>query len=400
MSDYFIGRQPIFDANMDLHAYELLFRDGNTSRADFTDGETATSQVMTTTIAEIGLDNLVGEHRAFINLTRFFVTHPDLILFPPEQVVLEILEDIDVDQEVLAGVKALREKGYTIALDDFSPSPKMEPLVDLADIIKIDITAISHEALPKIVGVLKSRGKTVLAEKVETIEDFERLEPMAFDHFQGYFFAKPKVVSGKKLPSNKMALVELTAKVHNPDIEIHELQELVSRDVALSVKAMRFANAPINGLRRSIDSVQQAIVYLGVSTLKNWVTVLAMSEMDDKPTELVTLALARGRMCELLAKKAGLENEGTFFTVGMFSVLDALLDSDMEVVVESLPLQAESREALVNHTGLQGEALTLAMDMEMGVASESDFYGVEVDKINELYLTALQWADGSMSSIH
>ena len=400
MSDYFIGRQPIFDKNMDLYAYELLFRSGHAATADIQDGESATSQVMTTTLAEIGLENLVGQHLAFINLTRHFVTHPDLILFSPDQVVLEILEDIDVDEEVIAGVKKLKEKGYKVALDDFVPSAKMEPLVELAEIIKIDITDISVEALPKVVEVLKSRGKIVLAERVETVDDYERLAPLDFDYFQGYFFAKPKVVSGKKLPTNKMALVELTAKVHKPDIEIEELQNIVSKDVALSVKALRFANSPLNGLRRSIDTVQQAVVYLGLSTLKNWVTLMAMAEVDDKPTELVTLALVRARMCELLAKNADIENHGAFFTVGMFSVLDALLDNDMEAVVENLPLQDDMCDALVNHTGIHGEALTCAMNMEIGDEPSVQFADVDPTTINSLYMQALQWADDSVATLH
>ncbi|MEM7292947.1 MAG: HDOD domain-containing protein, partial [Pseudomonadota bacterium] len=301
MSEYFIGRQPIFDASMNLFAYELLFRDNNGGGIGSIDGGAATLQVISNTVSEIGLSNLVGQHFAFVNLTRHFLLHPELILFPPERTVLEILEDIEVDDAVIEGVANLRRRGFTIALDDFVPNPKLQPLIDLADIIKLEIPLLDAPTRKETVERLREQGKRILAEKVETVEEYEELKTLGFDYYQGYFFAKPKILSGKKLPSNRLALVELATKVHQPDIEIDELHRLVSTDVALSVKALRFANSAANGLRAPVDNLRQAITFLGTSTLKNWVSVLVMSDIDGKPTELLTMALTRARLCELMA---------------------------------------------------------------------------------------------------
>lgn len=400
MSEYFIGRQPIFDNKMDVYAYELLFRDGNNNAANIADGERATSQVISNSLAEIGLENLVGQRLAFINLTHYFITNPDLIMFPPKQVVLEVLESVKVDRELLENVQLLKERGYTIALDDFIYHPELEPLVDLADMIKLDITQFDDDQLIDTVARLKAKGKPLLAEKVETVEEFEKLRPMGFDFYQGYFFARPKIVSGKKLPSNKLAMMKLAAKVHQPDIDLDELNDLVSLDISLSVKTLRYINSPASGLVRPVETIRQAITYLGIKKLKNWVTILSMAAMDDKPSELIKLALSRARMCELIAQKANLDNRDAFFTVGMFSVLDALLDSDMETVLDKLPLPSAVRDALIDHSGPQGQALQCAVNLETGNTANSGFFSIEFEQINDLYLQALHFADVSAASLH
>jgi EAL and modified HD-GYP domain-containing signal transduction protein len=400
MSEYFIGRQPIFDNNMDVYAYELLFRNGNDNSANFVNGEEATSQVIGNSLAEVGLENLVGRHYAFINLTSYFVAHPELIIYSPSEVVLELLEDIEVDDELLANVQLLKDRGYTIALDDFIHRPDLEPLVDLADLIKIDITQLDDQELCDTVAPLKAQGKTLLAEKIETVEEFEKLRPMGFDLYQGYFFARPKIISGRKLPGNKMALIELAAKIHHPDIDMDELNERVSQDVSLSVKTLRYVNSPANGLRAPAETIRQAISLLGISKLKNWVTILSMAAVDDKPSELIKLALLRARMCELLAQSAKLAQRDAFFTVGMFSVLDALLDSDMKTVLDSLPLQIGMRDALIDHSGPQGEALVCVRKLETGDALPNEFFSTGFDQINDLYLQAMQFANKSAVNLN
>ncbi|MEM7207406.1 MAG: HDOD domain-containing protein [Pseudomonadota bacterium] len=400
MANYYIGRQPIFDANLDLFAYELLFRDTASDSANVVCGEVATSQVIVNTLTEIGIDNLVGPHKVFLNLTEHFITRPDLILFEPDKTVLEILENVEASEEIIAGVQALRDKGYTIALDDFVYRPDLEPLIELADMIKIDISLLDDATLRETVARIKQAGKKLLAEKVETFDQFEQLKTMDFDFYQGYFFAKPNVISGKKIPGNQLSLMELATKIHQPDIDIDELHDLVSVDIALSVKALRFANSAQNGLRNEVVSLKQAITLLGLATLKNWVAILLMADIDEKPTELVTLALIRARMCQLLAQEAEIEKPENFFTVGLFSVLDALLDSDMESILESLPLQKELSEALISHTGAHGSALECAMSMEIADSDAASFCDIEAPVINDIYLSALKWADESRQTLH
>ena len=399
MPNYFIGRQPIFNRSLGVYAYELLFREGYVSDANVFDDEQATSQVMITALSEIGLDRLVEERLAFVNLSAAFLKKPELIIFPKDRVVLEILEDTPCSNDVIAGIKVLTRKGFTFALDDFVPSPEREPLLEFAKIVKIDINLIDPDELPKLVNDLKASKKQLIAERVETIEDFERLKELDFDYYQGYFFAKPKIVSGKKITGSKAAMVELLARVYDPEIAVEDLKNIINRDVSLSLKALRFANSPANGMPTTIESVQQAVVYLGVTAIKNWVTILTMSSMGDKPNELLKLALIRGKMCSLMASWSEMKNEDTFFTVGMFSVLDAMLDIEMKKVVESLPLEESMLEALLDHKGVKGEALACAIKMELGHDEDCCFGTLIESAMNDIYLEALHWADVSLSSL-
>lgn len=396
MSQFHIGRQPIFDKDMNLFAYELLFRSGDTLTANVIDGGQATSQVMVNAFSEIGLDKLVGTQYALINMPYEILSQPELIIFPPQQVILEILEDVKVDQQIINSVALLKSQGYRFALDDFIYSPEWEPLIDMAEIIKIDITQLSAEQLAEHMQLLKSKGKIVLAERIENQEEFEQLKKLEFDYYQGYFFAKPKVISGNRLPSSKLNHVQLLSKLNHPDVDVDELAEIISADISLSVKAMRFVNSPVTGLGRPIDTVRQAVVFLGLDTLKSWMTVLAMTGVDDKPTALIGLALVRAKFCELAGAQLGGSSKDAFFTVGLLSVLDAILDSDMATVLESLPLCEEVHAALLCRTGVLGEVLEFAITMEAVDSAPATLGKLSIEAVAECHYTAMQWADATM----
>lgn len=398
MAKVFVGRQPIYDRKMNVFAYELLFRSGAEGGARFTDGDAATSQVLLNTFLEIGVERIAGESLAFVNLTRDLLLNADLEL-PKEKVVLEVLENIDVDPVLVGAVERLHKAGYRIALDDFAFEPRWEPLLKLAHVVKVEIPALDWAAAPKMVQGLRRYKAKLLAEKVETHEEHERLLKMGFDLFQGYFYCKPLVIEGRRLSSNRLGVLRLMARVNDPAIEVGELEKLIRQDASLSYKLIKYLNSPFFGLRNRVESVRQAITYLGLRTLRTWVTLLAMSGVQDKPPELLKNALQRGRMCELLAKGAGKEGDERFFTTGLLSVLDALMDLPMEQVLQELPLSEEVKAAIIHQEGPLGEALRLAMVCERGEWYQVADLSVPGVSLPDVFLDSLQWADEMASDL-
>jgi len=403
MPAFFIGRQPIFDRDLNLHAYELLFRDGKQNfNLDDLDQDTATSQVITTAFTDIGLEKLIGDKLAFVNVTHKFLTNPDLLPMQPEQVVLEVLENVIIDEDVVEGVKELKKRGFKIALDDFIYSEAYEAILPYVNMVKLDITQIAQDEWGSQVEQLRKYDCELLAEKVETAEEYELLKKLDIDFFQGFFFARPKVVSGTRIASNKLALLQVLAKVNDPTAGIDDLQELLSREVGLSVKALNFVNSAASGLNRKVDSIREAIIYLGRNKIKNWVTLSIMASVDGKPEALMTTGLVRAKFCELLAAKAELEGPDSYFTVGLFSVLDSLMDAELADVLEPMAIPDEMRDALLNHQGVKGRTLAYAIEFEQGnfgYGDEHGFSGLNADVVSDLYFEAMLWADDSTQEL-
>lgn len=394
MTDIFIGRQPIFKQNMDVYGYELLFRShGGSSNANFTDGDSATSDVVINSFIDIGLENIVGHNKAFINFTKNFISNPAMQVLPPEKVVVEVLEDVEPTECVIQALKELKQKGHIIALDDFVYDNKFQPFVELADIIKIDVMNLNNAEIEQQVEKLKPYNLKLLAEKVETHDEFEFLKALGFDYYQGYFFSKPSIVQGKSITPNQLTLLDLVAKINNPDIEVDELSNLISQDVSLSHKVLKFINSPLSALRSKVESIQQAVVLIGINTIKNWTTLLVLATGSDKPTELSTTALVRARSCQLLAKASHLSKPDSFFTVGLFSALDAMMDQPLETLIKELPLADESIDALLEHNGVYGEALVCTLAMEHSDFSLIGFAELDMTELSDIYLESIQWAD-------
>ncbi|WOJ98130.1 EAL domain-containing protein [Congregibacter brevis] len=399
MSDFFIARQPIFDQNLKLFAYELLFRNSDTGAApQDLDDDLATAQVLSIS-EEVGLEELVGDRPAFVNLPRRFLSEPELLPFEPDNVVLEVLEHVEIDDAVIGGMQVLGERGYTLALDDFVYDSRFDAALAHVAIVKLEIPDIPPENWNAEVSRLKDLGVKVLAEKVETNEEFETLKELGCDYFQGYFFAKPKVVTGKRLAANKLAVMQLMSQINNPETDIESLSELVSRDVAISVRAMNYANSPAAGLSRRIESIREAVIYIGRETIRRWVTLLIMARLDDKPGELITMTLVRARFLELMAEEASQEGIDAFFTVGLFSVLDALMDAPLSEVLDTLALSEDLRDALCNHEGTKGECLALAKALERGELSGFEAFEIEPPKVAELHQIATLWADETLDGM-
>ena len=391
VGDIFVARQPIFDAELSVHAYELLFRSGETATANVTDGNAATSQVMINAFLGIGIETLTDNRISFINLTReFIVGHYPMPLLPGS-VVLEILEDIEVDDELLAALKGFSDQGYTIALDDYVFEDDKTPLFDIIDIVKIDLMACDRDELEAEVERLKLHGLKLLAEKVETQEEYELCKRLGFDYYQGYFFSKPTVMSGQVLKSNRVALMEILATLQDVNCDVTELESLIKQDVSISYKILRIINSAFYNLPREIQSIKQAIVALGLKTIREWLTVITLTDIDDKPPELILLTLQRARMLQTLAKVSGL-NEDAGFTAGLFSSLDAIMDRPMGELLEELPLASDITEALLKQEGDLGNLLRTALNYERGDWQDLDPSQPMSVELSNCYLESLAWA--------
>ena len=342
----FVGRQAIFDRQMEVFAYELLYRDGTGNSAMITDGEEATARVVLNTFFELGIDKIAGDAQVFVNLTENFFVGRYYEVLPSKNVVLEVLESIEPTPAVLEALIQARQNGYQIALDDFVLRESHRGLMDYADYVKVDVLALTDEQLSEQVGMLKEYPVRLLAEKVEDQRMYDHCLDLGFEYFQGYFFCKPQILEGVSFSSNRMSMVLLLAKLQDPYLEFCDLEDLVKNDVALSVKLLRYVNSASVGLPRSVDSISQAIGMIGTERIRQWASLMVLAQTDEKPPELMRVALIRARMCESFCPLYGMSSSQGF-TVGLFSILDAYFDCAMKQLVADLPLASEILDALL-----------------------------------------------------
>ncbi|WP_428623019.1 EAL and HDOD domain-containing protein [Sedimenticola sp.] len=400
-NNIFVGRQPIFDRKQEVVAYELLYRAGNDNNfAEFPDGDRATTEVIINSVLDIGLDSIVGSHPAYFNLTGSFIRGDHPLPLDNRQVVLEILEDIEPDENVVEGMRKLAENQFIIALDDFVYSDKFIPLLEIAHIVKLEVMGKSEAELSEKISQLKPFEVKLLAEKVETHEEFEMCKALGFEYFQGYFLCKPHIIEGRSMPANRLVVLSLLAKLQDPNADIEELEQLIVQDVSLTYRLLRFINSAAFALGKEVESVHRALILIGTNTIKKWVNLLLLARIDDKPRELMRTALIRGRMCELLADLHGHSRDRDhYFTCGLFSVLDALMDRPMNELLAELPLNSEVKEALLENKGEAGKVLTEVLDYEKGAWQELLESGISVRDFRDCYLQAVLWADESMGSL-
>ena len=396
----FLARQPIFDNNLALFAYELLFHSNQTNQSGVDDinDDSAISQVINHSFLEFGIERVLGEKLGFINLTRAFLTGKTLFPFGHKNIVLEVLKDIEIDDEIVQSVADFLEHGFTIALDDFIYHEDLKPLVDVADIIKIDLLALTDEELAEHVNILKGFGVKLLAEKVETEAQFQRCKELGFDYYQGYFFCKPTIIDDKPLPDNKIAALHLLSELQRADINITEIDGLIKQDVSLSFKLLRCLNYASFALPKRVLSLKQAVIYLGLDAVKSWATIIAFSNIDTPAsTELLTTALVRAKMAELLAPAFGCNSE-TAFMLGLFSVSDALFNKPMQELLTPLPIADTIKLALLDAEGPLGKLLMFVRTHERGSLTVMP-KSLSIPDINQAFITATDWANHSLETI-
>ncbi|MEM5537183.1 HDOD domain-containing protein [Neptuniibacter pectenicola] len=398
-SQVLMARQPIFDRNQKVIAYELLYRTEDAQgHALFANSE-ATSEVILNAYTSISDAGEVKRVPAFINLTRDILVEQRLPEVSKKYIVLEILENIEPDEEVVSAVQKLHSEGYRIAMDDFVYAPKYDGLLKLAHIVKIDIDALSMDEVRQQVNELKRHKVTLLAEKIETHEQLESCIELGFKLFQGHFLSKPKVVKGKKIQGSQVALMQLIQELQSTKATPERLEELIIRDPALTYKLLRIVNSAGYSLVRQVESIAEAIVLLGLEQVKKWATLIAMSSNQDKPEELSRSLLIRGRMCEEVARAAKLTNHGSYFMAGMMSGLHAMLDIERETMLEQVPLGDDIKEAVSLGQGPIGQVLRNVVNYENGDWDllPSDLDGNIYDKA---YRTSLEWTQESMQAMY
>jgi EAL and modified HD-GYP domain-containing signal transduction protein len=392
-----VARQPIFDRDLAVFGYELLFRRLGAEEADVRDSEEATSRTLLGSLIEIGLESLVGDTLALINVSDEFVLAGHAELAPKERVALELLESANPTPELVSRLRELTVAGYTLALDDFVYDPAREPLLELAHIVKLDVQATPVERLRRSIEALSPVGVALVAEKIEDYATYEQCRALGFDYFQGRFLCHPRTLSAAPIPADRLNQLQLAALLRDPEVELAQLERVIARDLGLSYRLLRYINSAHFALRRRIESIREAVVLLGLRTVKTFATVLALAHIDDTPSELLVTALVRARMCELIAE-ARRDNPDVAFTVGLFSLVDAIVDRPLEQILDSLPLSPEIGEALLTGGGRYGRTLAAVIAHERGRFADSARLAPNIE-LGGAYLRAVAWATEAQQTL-
>ncbi|GAB2664867.1 EAL and HDOD domain-containing protein [Vibrio panuliri] len=360
----YFARQPIMDVDKQTIGYELLFRDGPKNSFPNIDADLATIRLLSDHILTTKQDTL-GDLLGFINFPYQSLIDDIPSLFPPSNLIIEILEDCPPTDALLQRVKQLYHSGYTLALDDFVPAPEWQPFLPYVHIIKFDIRTISIGDAREFIRQHGKNRLRYLAEKVETAAEFELAKNAGFDYFQGYFFSKPEVVQKKALEPSMLTVLQLLVEVAKPEIRFDQLEKLVARDVTLSYKLLSYVNASAN-VTSKIQSFHQALVYLGEDRLRKFISLVALASNDnDKPDYLYSLSIQRAKFCELLATQVSPAPQSSHaFLTGMFSLIDCLLDRPLDQVVNQMPVDSEVQGAILEKRGTLGGLLVLAKAIE------------------------------------
>ncbi len=394
----YVARQPIFDRSLKLYAYELLFRSGFSEFYDQSDGDLASSKTIMNSFLLLGLDSLTGGRMAFINFTRNLLLGEVATIFPREQLAVEILETIAPDDEVIAACRRIKKAGYTIVLDDFIFKPELQRFVDMADIIKLDFRISGVRERQSLINQLGHGRIRFLAEKIETRKEFDEAFAMGFSYFQGYFFARPEIVSGKDVPGYKLNYLQILREVHKIDADFGELEDIIKRDVSITYKLLRLINSAAFGFSTKIQSIKQALTLLGLKEFRKWVSLIALSGMgDDKPEELVLTSMSRARFCELIAPRIGMKDKSSdLFLTGMFSMIDAFIDQPMEEILNELPLSEAIKTALMGGENVYRTALETAISYERGdwdsLGDLRSRLGMDEEEFPTIFHSSIEWA--------
>ena len=396
--EHFIARQPIFDTRGRVYAYELLFRSGLHNYFDCDDQDHAAASVIANSNLLFNLEEMTGNTKAFINCTRRVLLEDLMTTLPRQRAVVEVLEDIEPDEALIAACRRLKTQGYTLALDDFVYHKNFEPLLDLADIIKVDFLLSDVEEQKRLAQMMIPRGIRMLAEKVETHEVYENAKSMGYQLFQGYFFAKPVIISRKDIPTNKIQFLRILKDVHAQEVDFKKLALTIQSEVSLSYKLLKLINSAAFALRHKVTSILQALSLLGIREIRSWVSLLSISSMaDDKPAELVVCSLIRARLCEQLAQPCKMgDRKADMFLMGLFSLLDVIMSRPIDEILQEITVEDDIRETLTGRQGPFLSVLNLAIAMEKGewetVSKLAAELQIEEQPLSGAYMDAVKWA--------
>ncbi|WP_415895525.1 EAL and HDOD domain-containing protein [Neptuniibacter sp. PT34_22] len=396
--DLLLARQPVFNKSQDVVAYLLLYRNDDVQAPKTINDHLATSSVILNTYASICEEGEVRSLPCYIKLTDQTLMADNFPDLPKESFILEILGHSKITPEFVERVKMLNQQGYRIALSDYRPHPKYEPLLNLIHILKLDIQKTGIDQLPQVVKDLRPYHLELLADKVETQNEFRKCHELGFALFQGYFLSKPEPVKGKKLGSSKVLLLQMMVELQSPQATAQSVEQLVINDPLLTYRILRVVNSAAFSLQREIESLSHAISLLGFEQIRKWVSLFLVTDTQEKPEELTRSMLVRGRMCELLAEMLGRDQPINNFITGLFSKLDVLLDMEMPELLEQVPLQAEVKAALLTNEGQLGQILDQVCHYERGDFEDLDLL-LDQHFYEAAYRHSLSWSQQVMQSL-
>jgi c-di-GMP-related signal transduction protein len=380
-----VARQPILTADEKVFGYELLFRDGVDNYFRNPDIDAAARSTLRTSML-MGLDVLCDGRRAFMNVTRDVLLKDYVTLLPASQTVVEVLESVTPDEEVRRACQRLKDAGYQIALDDFTANDPRESLTDLADILKIDVRATPMDQAAAMVK-RRTRRCRMLAEKVETREEFEAAKEAGFVYFQGYFFRRPEILNAQEIPANQLNYLRMWQAVARPELDIREVEQVMKSEASLCYRLLRYLNSPLFGFGNEIHSIRHGLSLLGDSEVRRWIRLVAALEAgQNKCSELVLSALVRARFCELLSPNVG-HPDSDLFLVGLLSLMDVILEIPMARVLENVPVDRESKAVLL------GEPSRLSPFYQLMLAHECGEWQTASDLAEQLHLDEIQVAE-------
>ncbi|MBS7525749.1 HDOD domain-containing protein [Fusibacter paucivorans] len=392
--DVFLARQPIFNRDKKVVAYEILYRESVRNVYDPNyDGDMATTSVISDTLINFGIEGLTKSKRAFINFTRNLLMEDMPFLINPDQLIVEILENVDIDEKVIEKCQKLKDAGYSIALDDFVDNEKYLPIIDYVDIIKVDFLVLKSEGRRLVADKYKPMGLLLLAEKVETYADYEEALALGYDFFQGFFFEKPVVCKTKGINVSTFRYLEIIKETVSDVPDFSKLTDIVKNDLSLTYKLLRLINSPAFYRHTEITSVNQALTLLGINEIRKWITLIMLRDVSsDQPDEVIKVSLNRAFFAERAAAYFDLdERTNEAFLVGLFSMIDAIMEKPLFEILDELPLKEDVKSALLGMRNPFHELLRLVRFYEKGnwemIVKVAEMYGIDCKELNEIYVS-------------
>lgn len=408
--EVFVARQPIFTKTKEIFAYELLYRNNNENRFPEINGDVATTDVIINSFINIGINELSNGKPCFINFTEKLLQQSLPTYFQPNEIVVEILETVELNQELLDICKELKGKGYQIALDDFvlnEENPYSYALIEHADIIKVDFRETTEQMRRSIEEISLKNNIKLLAEKIETYEEFESAVRIGYEYFQGYFFSRPVILSTRDVPEYFQNYFEIIHHLSNSEPNLNYIIRLIEQDLSLSYKLLKLINSPAFRPINKINSIKQAIIRLGMKELKKWLYILSIrgniAGKSEWSREIFNITLTRAKMCELIAlHKNNQKESSSYFLTGMFSLMDALLGMKMDEIVNLMPLHDDICEALNGNSNQLKDTLDLSISIEKGVWEDVSFWckklQIEERIVLRSYNEAFKWSNNLMKN--
>ncbi|MEA5007242.1 EAL and HDOD domain-containing protein [Clostridium tyrobutyricum] len=402
--DIFLARQPILDKHGKIISYEILFRNSSTGNTyKFNDGDEATIKVMQNILINIGMEKIVGHKKAFINFTENILKSDLYSLIPSENVVIELLEDIVPSEDVINACKILKKNGFTIALDDFVFNDSYTELVKLADIIKVDFLLTKGQERKRVLDTARNINPDLkfLAEKVETLDEFNEALSLGYSYFQGYYFSKPQIVKGKKIEGNKLIYLKLIKELSSKKFSLENIQNLIKKDVSMSYEILKLINSAKYYFKNKIKSINHAVSLLGENEIKKWLYFICMKPICSNRPQIVMLeSLLRAEFLEKLAKKTTLsKNSSNFYLMGIMSLMDVILQMPLVKVLDELMISRDIKYALTGReSNYYSKMLDIVISFRTGnwdksMLMASSYFNLNCRDLQNCYMESIRWVD-------